>query len=139
MCLILKEIYQTKYGLIDHLKMANLRELVNIFNDIAKPEKPWTDRFLFSLIKGYEGFTFTDQLKRACEIYASELDGQSYWQARIQTQTVITINGLTENIWVVGKELICAYPPCDIIFLRTHSTMKYCPMHRDRKSRKVIK
>lgn len=133
MCQILKEIYQTEYGPLDHLKMANLQELVTTLNNIAKPEKLWTKNFLHSLIKGYDGFTFSSQLKGACEIYAGELDGQSFWQARMRDETIRVFNGTkAHRAWLDpnAKILTCARPECNIKFIKTWPGMKYCPKDR---------
>ena len=132
---ILRDIYELKYGKIKPLKLANLEQLATTLNNIGKPKSPWTIRLLFSLIKGYKGFVITDQLQKACEIYAAELDGQSYWQARAREEAIIVFNGTTAyHAWLDPHTNIpiCARPECDIRFIKTNPAMKYCPRHRSK-------
>lgn len=123
---ILKDLYETLYGPLDapgHKKMKNLADMADSLSRIASRERPWTNRYLNSLIKGNEGFTITEELTRAIHILSARLDGQSEAQARSRAITVFTVNGIEPESIVFGHTTRC-YCLLPVVF--NHPARKYC-------------
>ena len=83
---LLCEIYQEIYG--SKITMANLNELASDLSQLAGRTRPWTGKFLHSLIKGYPGFTTNGQLSQALNILSGRLNGLDKTQAQVKEVTV---------------------------------------------------
>lgn len=131
---LLLEIYIGKYEFDGVFRQTNLVDLIEGLNEIDNRKKnPWTWQYLGGILKGYPGFNASLDLLKALQIYAGELDGQSYWQARMRDETIRVFNGTkAHHAWLDPntKILNCARPECDIKFIKTNPAMKYCPIHR---------
>ena len=77
---LLIDLYRELYG--STITIANLNELASDLSQIVKRARPWTGKFLHSLIKGYPGFTANGQLVEALTVLAHRQDGADEVQAR---------------------------------------------------------
>ena len=121
---LLLDVYQHLYG--PKITLANLRELAQDLSQIARRERPWTGKFLHSIIKEYAGFSTNDQLSRALNILAARLDGVNEVQARAQEANgLLAINDLPPGTVILGQARRCALPGCMVLFVPTHPRQKY--------------
>lgn len=120
---LLVDLYQELYG--STITIANLNELASDLSQIVKRARPWTGKFLHSLIKGYPGFTVNGQLVEALTVLASRQNGTDEVQARAKEAKVLTVNQLPTETVVLGKARRCATPGCSILFVPTHPRQKY--------------
>ena len=120
---LLIDIYQELYG--STITIANLNELAADLSKIVKRARPWTGKFLHSLIKGYPGFTANGQLIEALTVLAGRQDGVDEVQARAKETKVLSINQLPTGTVVLGEARRCATPGCQILFVPTHPRQKY--------------
>jgi hypothetical protein len=77
----LAEMYQHMYG--PQITMTNLDKMATDLSQIARRTRPWTGKFLHSLIKGYPGFSINNQLNDALTILASRLQHRNEVEAQI--------------------------------------------------------
>lgn len=120
---LLMEVYQALYG--SHITLANLNELACDLSQVARRSRPWTGKFLHSLIKGYAGFTTNKELLEALNILASRLVGCDEIQRRAKEATILTVNDLPEGTIVLGSARRCATPGCRVFFVPVHPRQKY--------------
>lgn len=120
---LLIDIYRELYG--STITIANLNELASDLSQIVKRARPWTGKFLHSLIKGYPGFTANGQLVEALTVLAHRQDGADEVQARAKEAKVLTVNHLPAGTVVLGRARRCATPGCRIPFVPTHPRQKY--------------
>jgi len=120
---ILCDLYQEIYG--PKITIANLDELAGDLSQIAGRSRPWTGKFLHSLLKEYPGFNPNRQLIEALDVLASRLDGFDEAQARSKEVTVFATNDLPAGTIVLGQALRCARPGCQVRFVPTHPRQKY--------------
>lgn len=122
---ILLEVYQELYG--PKITLANLSELAQDLSRIVGRGRPWTGKFLHSIIKEYAGFSSTtSHLAKALNILAAQLDGASETQARAQEMPgLLAINELPAGTIILGQARRCARPGCTIQFVPTHPRQKY--------------
>jgi hypothetical protein len=119
LCSIYQEIYGTK------ITMANLNNLADDLSLIAKRNRPWTGKFLHSLIKRYPGFIANGQLTAALTVLAARLDGLDEVQAQAKEVTVWAVNDLPGETVILGKARRCATPGCQVWFVPSHPRQKY--------------
>ena len=120
---LLIDFYQELYG--PKISMANLNELASDLSQIAGRTRPWTGKFLHSLIKGYSGFTITDQLIKVLTILVSRHRGVDEVQAQATEAMVMSVNNLPAGTMILGQAQRCATPGCHILFVSTHPRQKY--------------
>ena len=121
---LLKELYEARYGAIDGPgKMKNLADMADSLSRIVNRERPWTNRYLNSLIKGNEGFAVTEELERAIYILTARMDGQSEAQARSREIMVFSTNGIEPGSIVFGHTTRCY---CQLPVVFNHPSRKYC-------------
>lgn len=122
----LKTIYEEIYGPLDAPgKMKNLRELAGTLSQIAKRDKPWTHRYLNSLLNGDSGFRVTPELDIALRVLATKLDGANPLQARLVEITAYSINGsVAPGSIITGKSTRC--PGCLVLFVPHNYFQVYC-------------
>jgi hypothetical protein len=122
---LLEALYRELYG--DPAapgKMANLRELAVLLSDIVKREKPWTYRYLNSLLNGDAGFRVTPELEQALQVLATRLDNAHPLQAWLVKIEAYSINGAVQpGSIITGKSERCA---CGVLFVPHHHFQKYC-------------
>jgi len=131
------ELYDSIYD--KPVTIANLDELALELSQVAGRSKPWTGKFLHSLIKGYAGFTINDELLKALKILTSQQNGTDALHAQLQQATVLTLNPLPEGTIILGDPQRCATPGCDIIFVPTHPRQKYHDKNCAAQARRLIK
>lgn len=119
----LLDIYEQLYG--PKITMANLDELAADLSQIAGRSRPWTGKFLHSLIKGYPGFKANGPLGKALDVLAGRLTGLDEIQSRAAEAQVLAVNDLPPGTLVLGQAQRCAAPGCQIIFVPTHPRQKY--------------
>lgn len=122
---LLESLYRELYGDPSAPgKMANLRELAALLSDIAKREKPWTYRYLNSLINDDDGFRVTEELEQALRVLAARLD-QAHplkgWLVKIEAYSVD--GAVQPGSIITGKSERCT---CGVLFVPHHGTQKYC-------------
>jgi hypothetical protein len=121
----LVEIYRRIYGHEAEIVMSNLDELARDLSEIVQRERPWTGKYLHSLIKEYPGFNANGRFGEALAALRSRLDGEDEVLARAKRVSVLALNGIPEHAIVLGKPRRCANPGCHVIFVPTHPRQKY--------------
>lgn len=119
----LAELYKQTYALDSRKKKDCLIELADKLSKIAGRKRPWTWRFLNSLLKGNEGFSISPEMERAIGIAERRLDGQPEVQARARAITVFTVNGIEPESIVFGHTTRCY---CNLPVVFNHPNRKYC-------------
>ena len=121
---LLLEVYKEVYG--PKITIANLNELADDLSQIAGRDRPWTGKFLHSVIKEYEGFATNGQLSKALAVMAARIDGADDLQARAQeVDGLLAVNNLPPGTVVLGQARRCATPGCPVRFVPTHHRQKY--------------
>ncbi len=121
---LLLHVYQDIYG--PKVTLANLNELAADLSRIAGRSRPWTGKFLHSLIKQYAGFSTNSKLIKALNILAAQLDGLNEVQARAQEMSgLLAVNDLPPGTVILGVAQRCAAPGCPVRFVPTHPRQKY--------------
>jgi hypothetical protein len=121
---LLLDIYQDLYG--PQITLANLHELAGDLSRIIGRSRPWTGKFLHSIIKQYAGFSTNDTLAKALNILMAQLDGMNETQARIQEMKgLLSVNDLPPGTVILGMAQRCAAPGCPVRFVPTHPRQKY--------------
>jgi hypothetical protein len=127
---ILIDVYFELFNTIE-LKQTHLTELADMLSAIVHLESPWTWKYLYNLLKGYQGFRVTDKLARALQILANQLDGQSEIQARARPVIMLAINGAKPNSVILGHTIRCQY--CQLKFVPVVPWQKYCCVKHKKK------
>jgi hypothetical protein len=120
---LLQEIYERVYG--PKVTISNLDDLAADLSHVAERKRPWTGKFLHSLIKGYNGFRANEQLVEALHILRRRLNGADEIQARARQAHILALNELPAETIVLGKARRCAAPGCKVWFVPTHPRQKY--------------
>jgi hypothetical protein len=121
---LLLNVYQGLYG--PQITLANLSELAGDLSQIVGRSRPWTGKFLHSIIKQYAGFSTNDTLTRALNILAARLDGVNEIQAKAQEMNgLLAVNDLPPGTVILGVARRCAAPGCPVRFVPTHPRQKY--------------
>lgn len=121
---LLLDIYQDLYG--PQITLVNLGELAGDLSQVVGRSRPWTGKFLHSIIKQYAGFTTNETLTRALTILAARLDGVNDVQAQVQEMNgLLAVNELPPGTVILGTARRCAAPGCPVRFVPTHPRQKY--------------
>jgi hypothetical protein len=121
---LLLDVYQGVYG--PKITLANLNELAADLSQLAGRSRPWTGKFLHSLIKQYAGFSTNSKLIKALNILAAQLDGLNEVQARAQEMKgLLALNDLPPGTVILGAATRCATPGCLVCFVPIHPRQKY--------------
>ncbi len=121
---LLVDVYEDVYG--PKITMANLNELAADLSGIVGRSRPWTGKFLHSIIKEYSGFAANGHLTKALTIMAARLDGADDLEARAQeVEGLLAVNDLPPGTLVLGHARRCATPGCPVRFVPTHPRQKY--------------
>jgi hypothetical protein len=108
------------------ITLANLSELAQDLSRIVGRSRPWTGKFLHSIIKEYAGFSTNGHLTKALLILTAQLDGVNEIQARAQeTHGLLAINELPAGTIILGQARRCARPGCVVHFVPIHPRQKY--------------
>ena len=119
------EIYRRIYGHEAEIIISNLDEMARDLSELVQRDRPWTGKYLHSLIKEYSGFNANGRLIEALGALRSRLNGEDEILARGKRVNVLALNGIPENAIVLGKPRRCANPGCHVIFVPTHPRQKY--------------
>lgn len=120
---LLINTYQAVYGL--EFTMVNLGEMAADLSNIAGRTRPWTGKFLHSLIKEYSGFKANDQLLKALTILNSRQHGEDEVKAQAKEATVLSVSDLPAGTMILGEAKRCAALGCPVLFVPTHPRQKY--------------
>lgn len=121
---LLLDVYQDLYG--PQITLANLNELAGDLSRVIGRSRPWTGKFLHSIIKQYAGFSTNASLTKALTILAARLDGLNEIQAQAQEMKgLLAINELPPGTVILGLARRCASPGCPVRFVPTHPRQKY--------------
>jgi hypothetical protein len=121
---LLLDVYQDLYG--PQITLANLNELAGDLSQVIGRSRPWTGKFLHSIIKQYAGFSTNAKLTKALNILAARLDGLNEIQAQAQEMKgLLAINELPPGTVILGLARRCAAPGCPVRFVPTHPRQKY--------------
>ena len=139
---LLKHLYQEIYG--PDITIANLNEFATELSRLAGRNRPWTGKFLHSLIKGYAGFSVNKKLVDALAIMDYRRKGLDDVQAQATEAKVLAVNDLPAGTVILGQPQRCATPGCRIMFVPTHPRQKYhsktcAEIQRRRKNRNLSK
>ena len=105
--------------------MANLNELASELSQIVGRARPWTGKFLHSLIKGYPGFNANEKLEEALTVLANRQEDIDEVHSMAKETKVLTVNHLPPETLILGHAQRCATPGCHILFVPTHPRQKY--------------
>ncbi len=120
---LLQDTYQQIYG--PEISMAHLDELAADLSHIAGRTRPWTGKYLHSLLKEYAGFTATPSLLDALDILRSRLNDVDEIESRASETTILAVHDLPAGTVVLGQAQRCAAPDCTLWFVPTHPRQKY--------------
>lgn len=118
-----KNLYTKLYG--PDITISNLNNLAAKLSRIAHRERPWTGKYLNSLLRGYPGFSVNEQLARAIQVMAQLQSGIDDIEAGATEATVRSLHPLPEHAIVLGQARLCANPGCAIVFVPTHPRQKF--------------
>ncbi len=121
----LLKIYQAVYGdLTAPGRLVSLDELARELSKLIGKYPAWTGRYLNSIILGHKGFSVTDEMRRAIEIYATRLDEAHPLQALLVEITAYSINGrVRPGSVITGESKRCG---CGTLFVPHHPRQRYC-------------
>lgn len=105
--------------------MANLNEFAATLSQIAKRDRPWTGKFLHSLLKGYPGFMANEKLLEALKVLRRRVSGAAEITAQATESTVLAVYRLPAQTIILGQPQQCATPGCYLWFVPTHPRQKY--------------
>ncbi len=121
---MLLDTYKALYG--PEIAITHLDDLAKDLSQIAGRNRPWTGKYLHSIIKGYDGFSATDELVKVLTIMASCLGGTDEIQARArEVDGLLAIHDLPAGTIVLGHAQQCANPRCQLVFVATHPRQIY--------------
>ena len=121
---MLLDTYQALYG--PEIAISHLDDLARDLSQIAGRNRPWTGKYLHSIIKGYDGFSATDELVKILTIMASCLGGTDEIQARArEVEGLLAIHDLPAGTIILGHAQQCANPRCQLVFVATHPRQIY--------------
>ena len=121
---LLLDTYQALYG--PEIAISHLDDLAGRLSQIAGHHRPWTGKYLHSLIRGYDGFSANHDLVKALTVLGACLDGTDEVQARAhQVDNLLTVHDLPAGTVVLGHAQQCANPGCHVVFVATHPRQKY--------------
>ncbi len=121
---MLLDTYQALYG--PEIAISHLDDLAKDLSQIAGRNRPWTGKYLHSIIKGYDGFSATDELVKVLTIMASCRDGADEIQARAhEVDGLLAVHDLPTGTIVLGQAQQCANPRCPLVFVATHPRQIY--------------
>lgn len=135
---LLKSIYTAVYGDLSATgRLASLDELARDLSKSIGKEPAWSGRYLNSVILGHKGFTVTEEMRKAIEIYAARLDEAHPLQALLVEITAYSINGrVRPGSVITGESKRCG---CGVWFVPHSNLQKYCcaecPQRPRRKSK----
>lgn len=121
---LLQQVYETLYS--SNVSLANLDQLASDLSKLAHRARPWTGKYLYNLLKGYPGFSFSPELIESLSILASRLDGVDEVQARAkEAPGVFSVSELPAGTVILGQARKCANPACQVVFVPTHPKQRY--------------
>ena len=127
------ELYDTA-----QINGQNLSDLAQRLSRISGRVKPWSGDYLRILLKGYKGYTFTDDLIAAIQQLGAMLDGQTTLQATLRPVSVLGRNGdVTDGAVICGREQGCALPSCRVRFVRSSPRQICCCTEHTRALREL--
>ena len=133
---MLRQLYEELYGSIDKPgKLANLSEMALRLSELAGREKPWTAKYLNSLINQNGNFRVTEELQIALNALAGQLDNEPPLKAFVKKIKAFGLNGdVREGSIVTGTSKRCK--GCFVLFVGKVPWQKYCC--RDCRKKKSI-
>jgi len=121
---LLLDTYEALYG--PEITISHLDDLAGDLSQIAGRSRPWTGKYLHSLIKGYDGFSANHELIRALTILGCCLDSTGEVQAKVRpARDLVAVNDLPAGTVILGRAQRCANCVCPVIFVATHPRQKY--------------
>lgn len=118
-----KNLYTKLYG--PDITIINLNNLAAKLSQVAARNRPWTGKYLHSLLRGYPGFSVNEQLARAIQVLVDLQSGTDDIEAGATVTTVRSLHPLPEHAIVLGHACLCANPGCAIVFVPTHPRQKF--------------
>jgi len=116
-------LYNQMYSADSRNKKECLIELADKLSKIAGRERPWTWRFLNSLLNDNKGFSVSPEFERAIHILEARQDGQPEIQACSREIMVLTTNDIEPGSIVFGHTTRCY---CQLSVVFNHPNRKYC-------------
>lgn len=118
-------------------KVQFFEESAKRLSEIAHKDPPWSWRYVQSVYRGTLGHAPSKRFMRALELLASEIDGTPAFVAdTVEVMVYARPGAIRPGTIILGKSQLCDHPSCGIWFVRTHPRQKYCPAHKDPKSRR---
>jgi len=116
-------------------RTALYQNMAERLSEIAGKTPHWKGDYIQAVASGT--LDASRPLARAIEALAAETDGTPAIIANTEPVTVHARPGTIQaGALLIGESIPCAYPPCPTHFVKTHPRMKYCPIHRDPRSRR---
>ena len=111
------------------------RDVAARLSKIAGKIPAWKEDYIQSVATGHQ--TASKKFAHAVDVLAAEFDGTPAVVADTEPIVVYAKPGTVHpGALLIGESLPCAYPPCSAHFVKTHPMQKYCPAHKDPKSRR---
>lgn len=133
---LLLDALRPKFSKNGH-KVQFFEEVAERLSQIARKDPPWSWRYVQSAYRDTLGHPPSKRFLRALELLAAEEDGTPAFVAETEEVTVYARAGaIRPGTIILGESQLCKHPPCGIWFVRTHPRQKYCPGHKDPRSRR---
>ena len=129
---MLRDLYTGLYD-TDKITPENCRDLTPRLNAVAGGDVSWSWRHIYSVLKGYKGFTEKPELTHAAQIIAVGLDGSHPWQAAREI-VVRSPNGVKPGSVVTGHSINCE--GCGVLFVPNVPWRTHCQICRPPRERK---
>ena len=129
---MLRDLYNELYG-TNEIKPKNCQDLTRRLSAVSPGSKAWSWRYIYSVLKGYENFSITDDVIKAARIVAGALDGTHPWQVAGREETLIVLNGIDRGSVVTGHTAFC--PTCGVKFVPNPEWRIYCHICRPPRKR----
>jgi hypothetical protein len=107
------------------ITMASLTDLAGRLSQIAGKSRPWTGKYLHSLIRGYSGFSANSQLIEAIHTLANQQSSTDEILTMAKETKVLAVHPLPEGTVILGPARRCANPLCSVCFVPTHPRQRY--------------
>lgn len=125
----LNDLYNELYS--DGPILHNLTDLGKRLACAVKQEKPYTPRYLRSVIAGNKGFEKpSPKLQQAIDTLSAMIDDVNPLSVTAKEVMVMAVGEVKTGAVVLASSIPCAYPPCGIHFVPRAWNGKYCcPQH----------
>jgi hypothetical protein len=117
--------------IINHFKLASnggsteafYSVIIGKINQIVKRDPPWSHRVIYNVLSGKP---IGEDLYHAVMAMVFMLDDVHPLVARSKRVTVLALGNVLPGTVVLADSVICAYPPCNLLFVPRVPAQRYC-------------